>query len=214
MAEGRRPVAPRSRARPPRPSLREQLRPLKAAATSKSKPKNQKQPLPLEEVSEPAFVDLARGVQPLPNAVARVLGVPPVAAALSLPARARTRLWVEQTEGEVRARAEGVPARWLDELAAGRIVPRRQLDLHRKSAAEARQALAQAVLEARRAGVRCLLVVCGQGRHSNADGPVLPEVAVECLSEVLADEILAFTSAPRKWGGLGALLVRLRPRGR
>jgi len=86
--------------------------------------------------------------------------------------------------------------------------------LHRKSAAEARLELGQAVREARRAGVRCLLVVCGQGKHSSAEGPVLPEVAVECLSETLADEILAFTSAPRKWGGLGALLVRLRPRRR
>ena len=114
----------------------------------------------------------------------------------------------------VRARAEGVPARWLEELAAGRSVPQRQLDLHRKSAAEARQALGEAVLEARRAGVRCLLVVCGRGKHSKADGPVLPEVAVECLSESLSEHVLAFTSAPSKWGGLGALIVRLRPRRR
>jgi DNA-nicking Smr family endonuclease len=226
MAERRPPVGPRSRARPPRPSLREQVRALKAVApsdrstaapdpptTTQAKPKIE--PLPPQQQSEPAFRDLALGVQPLPRAVPRVTGVPPTpAAAPSLPARASTRLWVEQTEGEVRARAEGVPARWLDELAAGRVVPRRQLDLHRKSAAEARLALGQAVREARRAVVRCLLVVCGQGKHSSAEGPVLPEVAVDCLSEALADEILAFTSAPRKWGGLGALLVRLRPRRR
>ena len=149
------------------------------AAPAKAKPKIEREPLPPQQEPEPAFRDLALGVQPLPRAVPRVAGVPPVpAAALSLPARARTRLWVEQTGGEVRAR----------------------------------QALGQAVLEARRSGVRCLLVVCGQGKHSSAEGPVLPEVAVECLSEVLADEILAFTSAPRRWGGLGALLVRLRPR--
>jgi DNA-nicking Smr family endonuclease len=43
-------------------------------------------------------------------------------------------------------------------------------------------------------------------------GPVLPEVAVECLSEALADHVLAFATAPSKWGGLGALIVRLRPR--
>jgi len=209
--------------------LREQVKALKAAApsqrstavppepprTSKGKPKSQPEPLPPQEPCELAFRDLALGVRPLPRAVARVAGVPPApAAGLTLPERMRTRLWVEQTDGQVRARAEGVPARWLEELATGRIVPRRQLDLHRKGAAEARQAIIQAVREARRAGVRCLLVVCGQGKHSSADGPVLPEVAVECLSVALAEEILAFTSAPRKWGGLGALLVRLRPRPR
>jgi DNA-nicking Smr family endonuclease len=110
----------------------------------------------------------------------------------------------------VRARAEGVPARWLDELESGRVVPRRELDLHRKSAADARQAIADAVREARQAGVNCLLVVCGRGKHSSAAGAVLPDVTVEYLSEALADVVLAFASAPRKWGGRGAIIVRLR----
>ena len=151
----------------------------------------------------------------MPRGVARLTPAPPPPSAAlpaPTPARQRARLWVEQSDGVVRARAEGVPARSVEELAAGRSVPRRQLDLHRKSAAEARQALGEAVLEARRAGVRCLLVVCGRGKHSSADGPVLPEVAVECLSEALADHVLAFATAPSKWGGLGALIVRLRPR--
>ena len=173
MAERRRPVDPRSRARPPRPSLREQVRALAAAApkkppdaptTRKPKSKSQLEPLPPAAESEPTFVDLATGVRPLPRAVARIAPSPPSGAVLPAPARPRARLWVEQSAGVVRARAEGVPARSVEELAAGRIVPRRQLDLHRKSAAEARLALGEAVLEARRAGVRCLLVVCGQDR--------------------------------------------------
>jgi DNA-nicking Smr family endonuclease len=98
----------------------------------------------------------------------------------------------------------------LDELRAGKVVPRRELDLHRRSAAEARLLLDEAVPRARREGVACLLVVCGRGLHSGAEGPVLPEVATERLSEELGDEILAFCTAPRKWGGEGALLVRLR----
>ena len=66
------------------------------------------------------------------------------------------------------------------------------------------------VRQARQDGVSCLLVVCGRGKHSGADGPVLPDVAAERLSEELASEILAFCTAPRKWGGEGALIVRLR----
>jgi DNA-nicking Smr family endonuclease len=111
----------------------------------------------------------------------------------------------------MRARAEGVPARLLEDLQAGRVVPRRELDLHRRSAAEARQMLDTGVRQARRDGVSCLLVVCGQGRHSGADGPVLPDVAAERLSEELGSEIMAFCTAPRRWGGEGALIVRLRP---
>jgi len=122
----------------------------------------------------------------------------------------RPKLWVEQRPDSIRARHESVPAKVLAELEAGRIVPRRQLDLHRLSAAAAREALDAGVKQARRDGVGCLLVVCGRGLHSGADGPVLPDVAVERLSEELAAEVLAFTSAPRKWGGAGALIVLLR----
>jgi DNA-nicking Smr family endonuclease len=123
----------------------------------------------------------------------------------------KTRLWVEQREGAVRARADDVPARWLDDLEAGRVVPRREIDLHRKSAAEARQVLEDGIRQARREGMGCVLVLCGRGKHSSGDGPVLPEVAVQWLSEELADDLVAFASAPRRWGGLGALIVQLRP---
>jgi DNA-nicking Smr family endonuclease len=56
----------------------------------------------------------------------------------------------------------------------------------------------------------CVLVVCGRGTHSGAEGPVLPDVVIERLSEELANEVLAFCTAPRKWGGQGAVIVRLR----
>ena len=117
---------------------------------------------------------------------------------------------MERRDGAVWAVADGLPARVLDDLRAGTVVPRRELDLHRRSAAEARQLLDEGVPRARRDGVACLLVVCGRGLHSGAEGPVLPDVVMERLSEELGDEILAFCTAPRKWGGEGALLVRLR----
>jgi DNA-nicking Smr family endonuclease len=90
------------------------------------------------------------------------------------------------------------------------VVPRREIDLHRRSAADARQLLDAGICTARREGLGCLLVVCGRGIHSGADGPVLPDVAIQQLSEELASEVLAFCTAPQKWGGQGALIVRLR----
>jgi DNA-nicking Smr family endonuclease len=110
----------------------------------------------------------------------------------------------------VRARAEDVPARWLDDLRAGKVVPRREIDLHRKGVVEAREVLDEGILRARREAVACVLVVCGRGLHSGEDGPVLPDVAIERLSEELAEHVLAFCSAPRRWGGEGALMVMLR----
>ena len=207
MAERKRPVPARSRRSAPRPALREQI---KAVARELQKRRKKRAAAPPASAERgPKFEELAAGVKPLPQAVARVSGPPP-SAAVQVVARQSTRLWVEERAGVVRAKAAGVPARWLDELEGGRIVPRRELDLHRKSAAEARQAIVEAVSEARRAGVSCLLVVCGRGQHSKSAAPVLPDVTVECLSEQLAGEVLAFATAPRKWGGRGAILVRLR----
>jgi DNA-nicking Smr family endonuclease len=187
--------------------LREQLK--EVSRELQKKRKKGAAPVRTPADASPRFKELATGVKPLPQSVPRLSG-PPAAEVVQVVSRQIKRLWVEERAGAVRAKAAGVPARWLDELEGGRIVPRRELDLHRKSAAEARQAIVEAVGEARRAGVGCLLVVCGRGQHSKSAAPVLPDVTVECLSEQLAGEVLAFTSAPRKWGGRGAIIVRLR----
>lgn len=208
MAERKRPSSAASRARPARPALREQLRAVSRALRAKKKPPVAAAAAPAAPVS---FAQLARGVSPLPAATPRIRAERTPAPVEQVAVRPRTRLWVEQSAEGVRAWAPDVSPRSLDALEAGRVVPRRELDLHRKSAADAREALVAAVREARQAGVSCLLVVCGRGQHSKAGGPVLPDVAVECLSETLSEQVLAFVSAPRKWGGKGALLVRLRP---
>ncbi|MEO8177758.1 MAG: Smr/MutS family protein [Deltaproteobacteria bacterium] len=208
MAERKR--GARGRSRPPRPALREQVRAVSRELQEK-KTKRKAAARPNVEPA-PTFDQLASGVRRLARTVtpAQTPAAPPAGSVPTAPPQ-RARLWVEHQAGTVRALAAGVPARWLAELESGRIVPQRELDLHRKSASDARQAIAAAVREARRAGVRCLLVVCGRGQHSNAAGAVLPDVAVEYLSETLADVVQAFTSAPKKWGGSGAILVRLRP---
>jgi DNA-nicking Smr family endonuclease len=212
MAERKRPSPASSRARLANPALREQLKVVSKQLRARKK-KSAAAAAPPAAAQAVSFAQLARGVQRLPEGTPRVGSEPPPPPATAAPvsAKPRTRLWVEQGADGVRAWAADVPSRSLDALEGGRVVPRRELDLHRKSAAEAREALVAAVREARQAGVSCLLVVCGRGQHSRASGPVLPDVAVECLSETLAEQVLAFVSAPRKWGGKGAILVRLRP---
>lgn len=202
------------------PSLREQLKALPgtgeattsgAARSPDARPQPRKKAAPgaVPTPEGPSFKELAVDVRPLPEPAKPAL--PPAPSPIPIRAVApKTRLWVERREGAVWAVAEGLPPRMLDELRAGKVVPRRELDLHRRSAAEARLLLDEGVSRARREGVVCLLVVCGRGLHSGAEGPVLPDVVAERLSEELGAEILAFCTAPHKWGGEGALLVRLR----
>lgn len=175
-------------------------------------------PAPARPVARPgadalSFKDLAGrgGVLPLPDAARAPLAPPRPVAPLPRTPREAPRLWVERLEDVVCAKARDVPARWLDDMRAGRIPPRRELDLHRKGAMEAREVLDRELVEARRVATSCVLIVCGRGIHSGLEGPVLPDVVIERLSEELAGHVLAFCTAPRRWGGPGALLVLLRP---
>jgi DNA-nicking Smr family endonuclease len=218
MATHRRPPESADRKRPR--SLRDQVAALApevvAAATSRGPAK----PPPPKPVKVPgadalSFKDLAGGggVVPIPGTPRAALP-PPAPVEVPRPVARQHRMWVERRPEAVRARAEDAPARWLDDLRAGRVVPRREIDLHRKGVAEAREVLDEGVARGRRESVSCLLVVCGRGVHSGVDGPVLPDVVIERLSEELAEHVLAFCTAPRKWGGDGALLVMLRPAAR
>jgi DNA-nicking Smr family endonuclease len=121
-------------------------------------------------------------------------------------------LTVVRDEETVRGLVDGVSAKQLDDLASGRRLPEREIDLHGLRAARAREVLTRGVQQARHDGVRYLLVICGRGTHSDA-GPVLPEVAIERLSE-LGGDVLSFCTAPVGFGGGGALLVQLRTRER
>lgn len=215
MATSKRPPEANAKARPASRSLREQVQALApevvAAAAARAAPPPPPKPPKPKGPEGLSFKDLAGngGVRPIADPMRGILPEP-LPSAPPRPAPPKHRLWVERRDDSVSARAEDIPPRWLDDLRAGRVVPRRQLDLHRKGAADARQALDEEILRARRESLNCVLVVCGRGLHSGLEGPVLPEVAIERLSEELADHVLAFCTAPRRWGGEGALLVMLR----
>lgn len=121
------------------------------------------------------------------------------------------RLVVHHHGDQVTGWAVDAPPRLVHSLRRGRELPRRQLDLHRVRAVEARQRLSAFVTLSRCEGVRCVLVVCGRGLHSRGALPVLPDVTVRHLCDVLSAHMLAFCTAPRRFGGGGALLIRLRP---
>jgi len=216
MATSKRPPEPSQKGRPGSRSLREQMQALApevaAAAAARVAPPPPPKPVKRPGPDAVSFKDLAGngGVRPIAEPGRTVLHEP-APSAPPRPAPPKHRLWVERRDGGVWARAEDAPPRWLDDLRAGRVVPRRELDLHRKGAADARQVLDEEVLRARRDNLSCVLIVCGRGLHSGLEGPVLPDVAIERLSEELADHVIAFCTAPRRWGGEGALLVMLRP---
>ncbi len=86
-----------------------------------------------------------------------------------------------------------------------------RLDLHGMNRREAAEALRRFVRTQHARGRRTLLVIHGKGLH-RADGRAeLPAVCHRELAEgPLAPLVLSFASSPRRLGGLGALVVRLR----
>jgi DNA-nicking Smr family endonuclease len=102
-----------------------------------------------------------------------------------------------------------MPGRVIQELKKGKHRPDLTIDVHGLTSDQAVRMIDAVLRSAVESDLRTLLIVYGRGLHS-PEGPVLPRVVVEHLSRVRAESILALTSAPAKWGGPGALLVRLR----
>lgn len=98
-----------------------------------------------------------------------------------------------------------------------------RLDLHRMSVEEARSAVAQFARDCVENDVRCALINHGRGQHhKDDDGKVLrgenevaqakPALLKSCVAHWLPQlpQVLAFHSAQKQHGGLGAVYVLLR----
>lgn len=83
-----------------------------------------------------------------------------------------------------------------------------ELDLHRLTSAEARDALADFLFDARTRGLRCVRIIHGKGLSSPNREPVLKSKVRRWLSQW--DEVLAYCEAPRHGGGGGAVVVLLK----
>lgn len=109
----------------------------------------------------------------------------------------------------LRYRRDDLPPRVLKRLSRGQYAAQDELDLHHAGAAQAEAMLRQFLAEARDAGMGCVRIIHGKGRHAEGT-PVLKNVVDRILRQ--RADVLAFHSAPPAQGGTGAVLVLLRPR--
>ena len=117
---------------------------------------------------------------------------------------------IRRDGGRVFGVAAGIDRVHLRRLRKGEPEAEWELDLHGLTAAEAQRDLRAAIADARQAGVRCLHVIHGRGRHSEA-GAVLRERLPDWLAKPPLDRhVMAFATALPEDGGEGAIYVLLR----
>jgi DNA-nicking Smr family endonuclease len=164
----------------------------------------------VEEEERRLFEAAMQGVRPLPPGPRRVVPEWPEKAPAQLP---REALHVEEDGDKLTGAAFGVAHDLIRSLARGEIVPEAELNLHHLTADAAARQAERFIEQSVARGRRCVLLIHGRGLHSGPSGPALRPALVEFLSRrPLAKQVLAFTSAPPRHGGPGALLVLLRRR--
>ena len=105
-------------------------------------------------------------------------------------------------------RRPGIQHRVYRDLQRGVIEAEATLDLHGMRVVDARAALPRFLRQAVHSGKRCVKIIHGKGRGSDATQPVLKQKTNQWLRQ--RDEVLAFCSAPRWDGGTGAAYVLLK----
>lgn len=118
---------------------------------------------------------------------------------------------LSDTEEYIQGAVKGIDPRIVRRLRRGEFAHQGHLDLHGMTADEARPAVDRFLLEAYRAGRRCVLIIHGRGLNSKDQIPVLKRrVATWLARGQWSRLVLAFTSARLCDGGAGALYVLLR----
>ena len=108
---------------------------------------------------------------------------------------------------ELSFRRPHIPLKVLKDLRRGRYSIQSELDLHGLTADEARVMLRDFMTEVMLEGHRCVRIVHGKGLRSGPRGPVLKVKLNKWLPQW--EQVLAFTTAPARDGGTGALYVLL-----
>jgi len=106
---------------------------------------------------------------------------------------------------------KGLASDVLSRLRRGHWSVQGELDLHRHTRDEARDALTEFFNAARASGWRCVRIIHGKGLSSPNREPVLKGKVRLWLTQ--RDEVLAYCEAPHHAGGSGAVLVLLKGRG-
>lgn len=101
-----------------------------------------------------------------------------------------------------------IPPNTIRKLRRGQFSIEAELDLHRMTSDEARQAIAVFLPQMRQSGKRCVRIIHGKGHGSFNKMPVLKNKINYWLRQ--RDEVLAFCSARPVDGGTGALYILLK----
>ncbi len=118
---------------------------------------------------------------------------------------------IADTDEYIEGTAEGIDRRLLKRLCAGDYAVQAHVDLHGATRDEARDRVARFIVDSRRAGRRCVLIVHGRGHHSKDQVPVLKQAVRTWLERgQIARSVLAFASARPSDSGVGAVYVLLR----
>jgi len=105
--------------------------------------------------------------------------------------------------------AAGIGPDVLRRLRRGEWSIQAQIDLHGHRVDEAREALVEFLRDSIKRGLRCVRVVHGKGLGSPGRMPVLKGKVRGWLAQ--RDEVIAFCQARGADGGMGAVMVLLRP---
>lgn len=98
----------------------------------------------------------------------------------------------------------------LRSITGPKVAPQASIDLHGMTGVEAERALARFVRARHERGERTLLIVHGKGLHSDGGVGVLEDHVIHCLTEGgAAPRVRGFVTAPERFGGKGAIIVRL-----
>lgn len=101
----------------------------------------------------------------------------------------------------------GIQKRLFQDLQRGLVPPEATLDLHGMRVVEARTAFSLFIKQSLQARRRCVKIIHGKGRGSEARQPVLKQKTNQWLQQL--DAVLAFCAAPSWDGGSGAAYVLL-----
>jgi DNA-nicking Smr family endonuclease len=126
------------------------------------------------------------------------------------PAHEAAGFEIDRLGERVEGIAPGIDRGVLRKLRNGEFPRDARLDLHGLHAPAARERVRETLQRVHAEGGRCVLVIHGRGRRSEAE-PVLKEALLEWLAEPpLAALVMAFASASGGDGGVGATYVLLR----
>ena len=161
-----------------------------------------------------AWARAMEGVKPASPATPRIVPtrraspVPPEDREVDEPASAGRPFEVRDEDERVTGRASDAPRALVKALGRGEPPPEARLDLHGFTRDTALREVTGFVVRSRAAGRRSVLIITGRGE-------VLRAAIAEWLARSpAAAHVLAFSSAPPRLGGPGAVAVLLRRSGR